>query len=468
MAFKKVQVTPTELYTLERKGLSKLLHTLPAVSDEKSMEEMAPKTAYWPIYTLVQAKLAQVEDAGDRLINLFTRNLTAAELRKGFVHTETGRAVAHVWKSSLKPGDVLDYKVHEWKRIFEEVIDEDPVQLCVPLNTKLFQYVEGFTDPSNYQAVMNNISSDSAVGLKDAMKKFLYSLIIGFGHKMFVKNYYIDAVWNEDIKLSDETESKEYKNIHDKTKEFYKLCKQAAGEFQAKFKNVRYFDPSFDTTHDWERKGTYDIKPLTSATSKADVKTKILERYALATDNENNKKKPVKWITRDQCIWSMVSQIVQAVDDLTRIPAVENWMEYDPYATNRPNDKQLPCRSTKEDLVILMNPHDLNACILGAGYTGAGGTAPIRNIANIGVDCIPVDGMLPGECFILDKRSINIIPIYRSLFKNFNGYHLVDQTFAHLHFKWGVFRYFAGVKLIATKWCPHAAWISEFQKEYIS
>lgn len=466
MAFKKVQVTPTELYTLERKGLGKLLHTLPAISDEKSTEEMAPKTAYWPIYTLVQSQLAKVEDSGDILLNAFTRNYSNAELRKGFIHTETGRAIAHIWKSNLKPGDVIDYKVQEWQRIFEEIIDNDPVKLCVGLNTKLFQYIEGFTDPDNYQMVMNDIASQGSTALKDAMKKFLYSLILGFENKMFVKNYYLEAVWNDEVKLTDDTESKEYKEFHDKTKEFYKLCKQAAGEFQAKFKNVRYFNPCFDTTWDWERNGSYDMKKIEAPSNQADVKTKLLARYSLGSDTEDNKKKPPKWITRDQCIWSMVQQITKAVGDLTRMPAIENWMEYDPYATNQPNDKQLACRALKEDLILLMNPEDLYSCMEGVGYTSPGGTASGKSISGLGVQAVAVDGMLPGECFILDKRSINIIPIYQSMFKNFNGYHLVDQTFMHLHFKWGVFRYFAGIKLIATQWCPHSSWVSEFQAAY--
>lgn len=463
MAFKKVEVTATDLYTLERKSLSKLIHTLPAVSDAKSVEEVAPKTAYWPLYTCVQAQLAKIEDAGDQILNLFTREYSNAELRKGFVHTETGRAIAELWTTTPKPGDVLNYKVQEWQRIFEEIIDRDPVKLRVGVNTKLFQYVEGFTDADHYAQVMDQITSAGANALKDAMKTFIYSLLLGENHKMFIKNFYMDRLWAKDIQLTDETESKAYKEFYKSDGEFRKLCKEAAGEFQAKFKNKRYFNPMMDTTWDWKRDGEYKAEAIAAATSEGDVKTRMLARYCLGSDNANNKSKPVKWLTRDQCIWSMVEQIRQAVEDLTRIPAVENWMEYDPHATTQPTNKQLPCRCTKDNLVIFMNPHDLSACMAGAGYTGPGGTSyGLRSISSIGVTAIPVDGMLPGDCYIIDKRTINIIPIYNAMFSNFNGYDLVDQRFMHLQFKWGVFRYFAGMQIIATKWVPHASWMAEF------
>ena len=461
MAYKKVTVTPTDLYSLEIKGRSKLLHTLPAISDAKSTEEVAPKTAYWPIYTCVQAKLAEVEDEGDRILQVATKNFTNAEMRRGFIHTETGRAIAQVWKTSPQPGDALNYKVAEFIRIFEEAIEEDPVKLRVAVNTKSFQYIEGFTDVEHYSMVMDQIATTGATALKDAMKTFIYSVLLGGNTKAFIKNYYMERLWGKNLQLTDEQESKDYKAFYDTNGEFKKLCKQAAGEFQAKFKNKRFFDPAYSTTWDFERKGEYKIDQIQAATSDADLKTKLQTRY---TAGGNDKTKPPKWITRDQCIWAMCEQITQAVSDLTRIPAVENCMEYDPFKTAQATEKQLPCRCTKDDLMIVGNPHDLAACVAGAAYTSPGGTGS-KSIAGLGVDIFYCDGFLPGEVYIFDKRAINIFPYYKSMFKNMNGWDLVDQTFFHFQFKWGIFRYFAGVQLHATRWCPHPAWISEFQKE---
>lgn len=464
MAFKKVQVTATDLYSLDIKARSKLLHTLPAVSDAKSMEEMAPKTAYWPIYTCVQAELSKVEDSGDEILQLVTKNYSNAELRKGFIHTETGRAIAELWTKTPEPGEAITYKCHEWQRIFEEIIDRDPVKLRVGLNTKSFQYVDGFTDAEHYAMVMDQISTAGATAIKDAMKTFIYSMLLSGNQKAYIKNFYMDRLWGKNLQLTDDTESKAYKSFYATDGEFRKLCKEAAGEFQAKFKNKRYFDPMYATTWDFERKGNYEIKKLEAVTSDADFKTKLLARYAL--DN-NNKTKPPKWITRDQCIWAMIEQLKRAVSDLTRIPAVENCMEYDPHVANQPADKQLPCRCTKENLVIFMNPDDLESCRLGAGYTSPGGTSyGLRTIGDLGVRTIPVDGMLPGEAYIMDTRAINIFPYYSGMFRNMNSWHLIDQTHIHFQFKWGMFRYFAGMQIIATRWTPHPSWISEFAPTY--
>lgn len=469
MAFKQVKAAPSELFTLDIKAKSKLLHTLPAVSDAKSMEEMAPKSAYWPIYTCVQHQLAQIDDVGDQLIQLVTRNYDNAEMRKGFVHTEIGRAVAEMWTTTPQPGEVLAYKVHEFIRLFEECIDEDPVKLRVGINTKSFQYIEGFTEAEHYGMVMDRISTAASVAIKDAMKTFIYSLFVNENQKGFVKNFYLERLWASNLKLTDETESKSYKSFYDSNGDFYKLCKKAAGEFQTKFKNKRYFDPAYYSTWDFKRDGDYKVEKLNPVSSADDLKTKITERYSFGTTNETQKKKPPKWITRDQCIYAMIDQIQQAVSDLTRIPSIENCLEYDPYATAQATDKQLPCRATKEELVVFMNPHDLEACRRGAGYAGPGGaTYGIRSINDLGVTLIPVDGMMPGDAYVMDKRVVNVFPYYQATFRHMNTWHLVDQTEMHFQFKWGVFRYFAGIQVIATRWCPDAAWISEFAPTYAS
>lgn len=461
MAYKKVTVTPTDLYGLDIKGRSKLLHTLPAVSDAKSVEEMAPKTAYWPIYTLVQAKLAEVEDEGDKLLNIVTRNYTNAEMRKGFIHTEVGRTVAEIWNTSPKPGDVLNYKVAEFARIFEETIEEDPVKIRAAVNTKQFQYIDGFTEVEHYGMIMDYVATVGATALKDAMKTFVYALFVSPYSKIFTSNFYLDRVWGKDQQLTDETESKSYKAFYDNNGEFKKLCKKAAGEFQAKFKNRLFFDPAYDTSWDFERKGDYKLDAYVAATSDADVKTKLQSRYCF--DTANNKTKPPKWITRDQCIWSMCRNIRRMVDQLTRIPSVENWMSYEPGATAQATDKQLPCRTTRENLMLVGNPEDIEECLQGASYTSPGGTST-ESIKDLGITIIKCDGMNPGDFYLMDTRAVNIFPYYKAMFKNFNGWDLVDQTFFHTQFKWGVFRYFAGVFMSAIRFCPSSSWMAKYGK----
>lgn len=464
--FEEITVTPTKLVSLERKSLSKLLTTLPAISQQKAVDGMAPKSAFWPIHTCAQAELAKIEDEGDRILAFFTDNVQYAELREGFVHTETGRALAHLVDGNPKPGDSLCYKVHEFMRIVEETEKNPPVHLRVGVNTTQFQYVENFVDYNHYQKVLSQVASTATTALKDAMKGMIYSLLVGGVPAAFVKNFYLDRIFGKGLQLTDETESKLAKELYDQNGKYVALCKNFAGQFKAKFKNVRSINPLYRTFLDPERKGTYVAeKPADYADENA-VKTALGKRYIVETGAEKNK--PHKYLTRDLCILVAIETITTFVDDLTRVPAVENNMKYDPFAASA-TKPQMPVRANKSDLVLFGQPHDMREIQKGlVGYVSPGGfKMNVPGIADLGIGGqFSVDGMLPGDFWLFDKRAVGIVPLLNKIFENFNKWDLVDQIIGHIYIKWYVFCEFAGVQIYMSKWIPNTNWVSEFEHLY--
>lgn len=462
-AYKKTAVTPTDLYSLKYNDIGKKWLHVPADTLQKTEDQMIPQVAHWPLYTCIYSN---VKRGLGELEQNFMRFVSHAELRKGFLQTEVGRLLASVMDTVPAVGDDLCYKVQEYPRIFQDAIDNNPVHLLAASNTRQFQHVGAFIDYEVFSAVMNHIITTASYAIDDTIRACIYSMLLSNVPKLFMNNGHMELLFGKDLQPTANESSKGTEEYYGTNSKIKAICKKMAGEFQAKLKNVLYYDPRFASLHDpnWGI-AIPDATKEAAATDENTAKEKLQTRYIQKTGATKNN--PPKGQTRAVSIYALIKMLTHAVTEMTGNLSVRNWMMYDPHATAAPTEPQFMCQAEAQNLIIIMNPADLDDAKQGVSFTGPAGTV-LSATLNTGMvkGVYGLHGMLPGEAIIIDYRSINIIPFFNQTYENKNYYYLFDQYFTHYMFKWGMFKYMAGMRIVPTQFVPDIFFMTRFLPKF--
>lgn len=463
----KLTSTPASLYALKQKAFSKKLHNFPADKNADSVDELAPQNALWPVYLCIQAS---IENDSDPLSERFTRFISNVHLRNGFLHQEIGDTVADIVKkdSQPEPGADLTYKMFPYPRIFSESIENEAVHVMAVYNDYEHRNSDKFIDIEAWNSVRARTVEFTSNAIKNFIDLFIKSILLSGNPTSFMSDSLLLYLWGEGM-VGDDSFSKSMKALIDENGEFKKLCKNAAGYFKKYFKNIFYFDPSYDLL--WDSKWDSPIPPVKkpdkdSASNVNDLKTIMQTRYT--QKDGNNKNNPIKGLNRITCIYSMLGVLSTLLIRMTNIKSASNAMNFDRNATAEATSVQFLCKGETNHLILIMNPEDLADCRNGASVTGPNGTnsRSFSQIESMVSGVYALEGMLPGEAYILDDRIINLFPFFSEVLEHKNVQHLVTQFFTHYKFKWAIFANFCAIKVIATKWNPGSYFYSRYLEDF--
>lgn len=456
MPYKKLQGTnPSNILTIsDNKQFSKLLYQLPASKEEIATEQLPPQVGHWIINDAIDALL---EDNKKPLTNLFVKVFPNVHLRSGLAREDIGFVVAQ-WMDKAaykKPGDALYYNMQDLIPVLRDVSEYDNVHIRSGWNIREFQYINSYLDIEAYNSMLLKQARATSIAIARTLNIVSESIILGTNPKGFFDNGLLSYMWGKDRQPTDEANYKSAKEFFDNTKGLATFVKKAAGDFAHRLKNVIGVTPyySLHFPGGWEFKIEKPTKPAANADENA-LKQSLKKRYT--QEQGNNKDNPPAHLTRLVCLYDACKHLEHILLKMISDESVENCMEFDPYVAAQVTDKQYLCRANPSQLVLIGNPSDiLEMQSGGSGYGPSGNISfSLDKVTALGIEVIPLYGMLPGEFLILHKDCISLFQFFDYTADHENVAELVKQTYTHYMFRPAIFSLLPGCKLIYNKWVP--------------